>query len=98
MTFLAVSNNIVAIMKSVQVAIRAIGNSKGIVIPKPVLAQLDLDRVAAMTVENGAIVLRKPASEVRAGWAQAAKIVAGRGEDALVLGEFGNADDADLQW
>ncbi|MDR2013018.1 MAG: hypothetical protein LBQ20_08260 [Rhodanobacter sp.] len=85
-------------MKPMQVAIREIGNSKGIVIPKPVLAQLDLDREAAMTIEDGAIVLRKPAKAVRVGWAQEAKAVAERGEDALVLGEFGNADDADLQW
>ena len=85
-------------MKSVQVAIRTIGNSRGIVIPKPVLAQLDLDRVAAMTIENGAIMLRKPAREARAGWAEAAKAIAERDEDSLVLGEFGNADDAELKW
>ncbi len=85
-------------MKPLHVAIREIGNSKGIVIPKPVLAQVDLDREADMTVENGAIVLRKPAKPVRADWAQAAKALAERGEDALAMGEFGNSDDAEHTW
>ena len=33
-------NNIVAIMQAITLTIRAIGNSKGIVLPKPVLAQI----------------------------------------------------------
>ena len=51
-----------------------------------------------MTVEGDALVLRRPASPVRAGWAEAAKKIAEHGEDALVMGEFGNADDRDLMW
>jgi len=85
-------------MKSVQIPLRAIGNSRGIVIPKPVLAQVGLDTAVDLTVERGAIVLRKPVASVRAGWAEAARQVAERGEDALVMGEFGNADDDELNW
>lgn len=83
-----------------QIAIRSIGNSKGVVIPKTMLAQAGLDgaSVAAVAVEGGTIVLRKPATAVRAGWAQAAKAIAAGGDDALVMGEFGNASDEDLQW
>lgn len=83
-----------------QIAIRSIGNSKGVVIPKTMLAQAGLDgaSVAAVAVEGGTIVLRKPAKAVRAGWAQAAKAIAAGGDDALVMGEFGNASDEDLQW
>ncbi len=81
------------------VTIRRIGNSQGVVIPKPLLAQLGLDAGGAeMTVEGGALVLRKPAKPVRAGWAEAAKKIAERGDDALVMGEFGNATDAELAW
>ena len=56
------------------IAIRSIGNSKGVVLPKPFLAQAGLDgqATAIIEVENGAIVLRKPAKSVRAGWAAAA--------------------------
>ena len=82
------------------VSIRQIGNSQGVVIPKPVLTQLGLsgEAGAEMTIEGDALVLRKPASPVRAGWADAARKIAGAGDDELVMGEFGNAADADLTW
>jgi antitoxin MazE len=87
-------------MRATQVNIRRIGNSLGIVIPKPVLAQVGLsgESEAEMTVEGGALVLRKPSKPVRVGWEEAAKKIAGAGEDQLVMGEFGNADDAELTW
>ncbi|MEO8656944.1 MAG: AbrB/MazE/SpoVT family DNA-binding domain-containing protein [Bryobacteraceae bacterium] len=82
------------------VSIRQIGNSHGIVIPKPVLAQLGLDTTEGveMTIEDGALVLRRPASPMRAGWAEAAKSIADAGDDQLVMGEFGNAGDSELVW
>lgn len=83
-----------------EITIRTIGNSKGVVLPKPVLAQAGLDESssAELIVEHGAIVLRKPTPAARAGWAQAAQAVAHARGDELLLGEFGNADDADLAW
>ena len=78
--------------------IRKIGNSRGVVIPKPVLAQIGLEDEAEMTVEAGALVLRRPAKPVRSGWADAARKLAETGEDALVLGEFANEADAELEW
>lgn len=83
-----------------QVTIRSIGNSKGVVLPKPLLAQADLsdDEVAEMTVEDGAIVLRKAARPLRAGWAEAAMALAAKGGDELVMGEFGNEADAEMAW
>lgn len=82
------------------VTIRTIGNSKGIVLAKPVLAQVGLDEVATadLSVENGAIVLRKPCMAPRAGWAEAAQALATKGGDALVLGEFPNEGDSELTW
>ncbi len=87
-------------MKALSVSIRAIGNSKGVVLPKPVLAQVGLDEEAAaeMTVENGAIVLRKPAQPARSGWVEAAKALAAHGEDEPLMGEFANEADAELVW
>ena len=83
-----------------QVIIRSIGNSKGVVLPKPLLAQVGLadDEVAELTVEDGAIVLRRAARPLRAGWGEAAKALAAKGDDALVMGEFGNESDAELSW
>ena len=80
------------------VTVRKIGNSQGFVIPKPLLAQVGLEGEAEMTIEDGALVLRKPAKPVRAGWAEAARKIAKTGDDALVMGEFGNEADAELAW
>ena len=83
-----------------EIAIRNIGNSKGVVLPKPLLAQAGLDdqATAIIEVENGSIVLRKPSKSVRAGWAQAAAAVSAKSGDALLMGEFGNLDDEELSW
>src|SRR5258708_29436820 len=83
-------NNIVITMKAMHVSIRQIGNSQGVVIPKPVLAQLGLngEEGAEMTIEGDALVLRRPARPARAGWAVAARKIAEEGDDKLVMGEF----------
>jgi antitoxin MazE len=53
---------------------------------------------AELTVERGAIVLRKPHGAARLGWAEAAEAVAAQGEDELLMGEFANAGDLELEW
>jgi antitoxin MazE len=87
-------------MKAVHISIRRIGNSQGVVIPKPVLMQVGLngETSAEMTVEGGALVLRRSGGPPRAGWAEAAKRIAAAGDDALVMGELSNAVDKDLAW
>ncbi|TLZ42627.1 MAG: AbrB/MazE/SpoVT family DNA-binding domain-containing protein [Gammaproteobacteria bacterium] len=87
-------------MKSLNVTVRRIGNSQGVVIPKPFLLQAGLAGEAEMAVERGAIVLRKPRKRVREGWAAAARAIAdaGAGEDELLMGEFSNAGDSELAW
>ena len=82
-----------------KIAIRRMGNSQGIIIPKPVLAQVGLENEAELAVEKGAIVLRKPSCGApREGWAEASKRIADAGDDALAWPEFGNRDDGDLKW
>lgn len=100
LTCRALRNNIVIIMRAIHVAIRKIGNSQGVVIPKPLLVQVGLDGEAGaeMTVEDGALVLRRPAGAVRAGWAEAARSIAEAGDDGLLMGEFGNEEDSELVW
>lgn len=78
--------------------IRRMGNSQGVLIPKPVLAQLGLEDEVEMEVEHDAIVLRRPKHRAREGWAEASKALAESGSDTLVMGEFPNADDAELKW
>ena len=53
---------------------------------------------AELTIEDGAVVLRKPARPVRVGWAAAAEKLDERGDDVLVMGEFANEGDAERRW
>jgi len=73
-----------------EIAIRNIGNSKGVVIPKLFLVQAGLEgeSTAMIQVVNGAIVLSKSSKLIRAGWADAAAEVCARGEDDLLMGEL----------
>jgi antitoxin MazE len=85
-------------MDFMRTTIRKMGNSQGVLIPKPYLTQLGLEGEIEMDVEGDTIVLRKPRSGVREGWAEASQAVHAAGEDELVLGEFGNAEDENLEW
>lgn len=72
----------------------------GIAIPRPVLAQLGLDGTAKveMSIEAGVLVLRKSIKPVRTGWAEAARKISKAGDDVLVMGEFSNSEDTELNW
>ena len=81
-----------------KIVIRRIGNSQGVVIPKPLLSQAGLDAEAELTVEDGALILRKPSPAPRAGWAEAARKLAQASDGALVVEEFANTEDAEHTW
>ncbi len=81
-----------------KVAIRRIGNSRGMIIPTAILNQLGLEHEADLSVKDGALVIRPPKREDRAGWAEAGRHLSAAGDDALVMPEFANTDDAELTW
>ena len=83
---------------SLQVAIRAIGNSKGVVIPKIILEQSGIKEIVEMSVEGEKIILNKPKNTVREHWARDAQSLAKVGGDKLVLGDFANEEDGDWVW
>ncbi|MGC9196603.1 MAG: AbrB/MazE/SpoVT family DNA-binding domain-containing protein [Syntrophobacteraceae bacterium] len=60
-----------------------IGNSCGIRLPKPLIAQVGLTDEVELRVRDGAIVIESVPA-LRAGWAQAAKQMRGRDEDLLL--------------
>ena len=80
------------------VTIRKLGNSRGILIPKPLLKEAGLSDQAELHVEGNTLVLRKPTAPPRAGWAEASKKIASAGDDALVWPEFPNEGDSKLTW
>ena len=81
-----------------KIVIRRMGNSQGVIIPKPVLAQVGLADEAEMVVEKDCIVLRRPRNKAREGWAEASQKIAAQGDDELVWPAFANEGDTDLQW
>jgi antitoxin MazE len=78
--------------------VRKLGNSSGVIIPKPLLDDLGIAEgdLVEMTLEAGRIVLVPKKRRARAGWAEAAQSIAAARDDALVWPEFGNAEDQTL--
>jgi antitoxin MazE len=76
------------------------GNSNGVIIPKPLLAQLGIGTGDSfdLSVEGDRLVLAPSAGVPRAGWAEEAREIAEAGDDALAWPEFGNEIDAELIW
>ncbi len=81
-----------------QVSLRKIGNSQGVLIPKPVLAQVGLVDVAELRVNDGVIEIRPAKRDPREGWAEDSQRIAAASDDALVWPEIANTGDADLAW
>ncbi|MDR3752171.1 MAG: hypothetical protein P4K94_11875 [Terracidiphilus sp.] len=79
-------------------SIRRLGNSQGILIPKPLLLQVGLVDQAELRVEGDTLVLRRPKATPRSDWAAASQRLAAADDDALVMPEFANEQDAELTW
>jgi antitoxin MazE len=81
-------------------SVRRMGNSAGIILPKPVLAELGVKAGddLSLTLEQGRIILTPAKTHSRTGWAEAAKNIADSGDDGLVWPPFGNAGDDELAW
>ena len=81
-----------------EVTIRKMGNSQGVLIPKPILVQLGLEATADLQVRDGVIEIRAVRRNPREGWADDAQRLALQGADALVWPELANEGDRDLVW
>jgi antitoxin MazE len=81
-------------------SVRRMGNSAGIILPKPVLAELGVavGDDLSLSLENGRVVLVPAAAHPRAGWAEAARAAVAAGDDGLVWPEFANDEDNALTW
>lgn len=81
-------------------AIRRMGNSQGVIIPKPLLAEIGAKAgdTVDMKIERGKIVMSRAKRKPREGWAEASKALAAAGEGGPVWPEFGNEGDKDWTW
>ena len=85
----------------IRASVRRMGNSSGIILPKPILAQLGVDvgdKLELSLEEGRRLVLTPSAAHPRAGWAAEAQEISVAGDDALVWPEFGNEGDTELIW
>ena len=81
-------------------AVRRLGNSCGVIIPKALLdeAGVAVGDAMNMTLVEGRIVLAPVGRRARSGWAEASRRLVDAGDDALVWPEFGNREDEALEW
>ena len=77
----------------------AIGNSRGIRIPKPFIEQCGLEKFVEMEVRDSEILIRAP-RQPRAGWDEAFEQMAQAGDDKLVddLPTPNRWDDEEWEW
>ena len=80
--------------------VKKFGNSAGVIIPKPLLAEFGVEAgdSVKLKVEAGRIVIERVINPRRQGWAEDAKKLAAAGNDIPEWPEFGNEDDAALTW
>jgi antitoxin MazE len=81
-----------------RIALQRVGNSRGVIIPKPILAQVGFEKEVELEVAEDALVLRKGKRHPREGWEKASQALAKAKDDRLVWPEFGNAEDSELEW
>jgi antitoxin MazE len=75
-----------------------IGNSQGVRLPKPLIAEAGLSEQVEIRARNGAIVI-SPAGRPRAGWADAAKRACVRDEDRMLdAPTTTHFDDDEWKW
>lgn len=81
-------------------AIRKMGNSSGVIIPKPLLTEIGakVGDSVDMAVEGGRVIIAPVKKRAREGWAEASKRLAVEGDDQLVWPEFANEGDDKLVW
>jgi antitoxin MazE len=85
-----------------QTALRKMGNSTGLIVPRALLGELGLSSGAPVDVrvEDGKLVATPLPRSPREGWAEAAAAVAAAEEDPdeAAWAAFGNDGDDDLTW
>ena len=81
-------------------ALRRLGNSNAIIIPKPLLQQVGINvgDDVDLSLDGNRIIVAPMKKLVRDGWAEAAKDIASSGDDTLLWPSFENEEDKNLRW
>lgn len=83
-----------------EVLLRKLGNSTGMILPRAILGELGLAAGASLDVkvEDGEIVATPVTGTVRTGWAEAAAALGEPTADELEWIGFASESDASLAW
>jgi antitoxin MazE len=83
-----------------RVAIRKLGNSSGVIIPKSILAEIGVAAgdMVELSLENGRVTITPVKKRPREGWAAAFAEIEELGDADLAWLQFGNEGDDELQW
>jgi antitoxin MazE len=81
-----------------KVNIVAIGNSKGIRIPKSVLDQCKFNKEAELEVENNRIIIKPLRKKTREGWDEAFRLMHECKEDVLLLDDSLDIEMKNWEW
>jgi antitoxin MazE len=81
-------------------AIRKLGNSSGVIIPKSILAEIGIAAgdMVDLSLENSRIVITPQKRRPREGWAEAFGVIEELGEEDRAWLDFPNNDDGELEW
>jgi antitoxin MazE len=78
------------------VSLIAIGNSKGIRLPKAVIEKYNFEGTIELVLEKGYIIL-KPKSKARKGWDEAFRKMRENGDDTLLIPDVFHDEDSE-EW
>ena len=79
--------------------IRNIGNSKGIILPKSILIQCDIETDVSIEVKDRRIIISASPALKRKGWEKAFKEMSENEDDALTIPEiFKDENTDDWTW
>jgi antitoxin MazE len=83
-----------------QTALRKMGNSTGMIVPRSILGEIGVSIGTTMdlTVQDGKLIATPVSDRRRDGWAAAASIVAEEPNETEAWQGFANEDDDDLTW
>jgi antitoxin MazE len=85
---------------AVRAAIRKLGNSSGVIIPKSMLTEIGIAAGGAvdLSLEDGRIVMTPVKRRPRESWAVAFAEIGELGDEDLAWLQFRNEGDDELQW
>ena len=83
-----------------RVAIRKLGNSSGVIIPKSMLTEIGIAAgdIVDLSLEDGRIAITPIKRRPREGWAEAFEEIGELSEEDRAWLEFGNKGDSELKW